>query len=500
MASAVRGKALVAKLRADPKTVDAEALAAWIGRTKRLRAAGVPAKKAKALAGKKGGLKEAGVKGATPTRKTGGKGTSEKPEQKSVALAGGGKATYNPSTKTATIPNSALDLGNRNRSKENIGRIEKAFPGVEKVGTTEANAMDLDRLKRSFGIQADKPRSSGMPTTTRTPSPDEPRNDPAAQRATIEEAIERRRLAREAEDAKRKEKEARLGINVRRARPFYTGDKVLIRIAPDREPTERDKAKILQAYPRAKTFEWNGKDYPLQKGEVAGKASVGEFMTIPAGGGKRLTAARDAVKASGRVHDVEGMTPIPVTTSTRGSRNNRGAFQYDMNKRPVRINVKSADHPKTTMAHEIGHYLDLDGLGNKGSYSSQDPGSEASFVMDAIDASPTGKRLADMRTNPEKYGEKKSYTRYDGTVYEYTTTPDRRHLSYMGSPEEMFARAYSQYISRKGGDKAMKSEMAEQIKESQGAPSSYPYQWTDEEFAPIERAFDEMFRRKGWLK
>lgn len=71
-----RGKALVAKLRKDPKVVDAEALAAWIGRRKKLLKSGVSAKKAVKLAGKEGGMKQGGVKGA------GRGGSSSKAERK----------------------------------------------------------------------------------------------------------------------------------------------------------------------------------------------------------------------------------------------------------------------------------------------------------------------------------------------------------------------------------------------------------------------------------
>lgn len=61
-----RGKALVAKLRADPKVVDAEALAAWIGRRKRYKKAGLSGKAASNLAGKKGGADVARMAGDLP--------------------------------------------------------------------------------------------------------------------------------------------------------------------------------------------------------------------------------------------------------------------------------------------------------------------------------------------------------------------------------------------------------------------------------------------------
>ncbi len=68
------------------------------------------------------------------------------------------------------------------------------------------------------------------------------------------------------------------------------------------------------------------------------------------------------------------------------------------------------------------------------------------------------------------------------------------------SPWERFARAYAQYITRKGGAAKIRAEVEDQIKASHEEFNEYPYQWKDDEFAPIEKAFDEMFRKKGWLK
>lgn len=65
--SVARGKALVAKLRADPKTRDAEALAAWIGRFKRLRKMGVKPSRAMQLAGEEGGISRATRNGKRKT-------------------------------------------------------------------------------------------------------------------------------------------------------------------------------------------------------------------------------------------------------------------------------------------------------------------------------------------------------------------------------------------------------------------------------------------------
>ena len=260
---------------------------------------------------------------------------------------------------------------------------------------------------------------------------------------------------------------------------------------PPGEPTEKDKAKILQKYPKTKTLEWGDKEYSLQKDAPTGKAPPGDFVTVPAGGGKRLDSVRATLNDIGSVHDAEGLTPIPVVTK-KGGRGEMGTFAYDRNGAPAYIDVKSADHPRTTFAHEMGHYLDLDGLGDKGNYASKRADSESGPLMSAIDNSPTGAKLDDMARNPEAYGERVSTT-IGGREFTYDNTPNRSHLGYLNSPQERFARAYAQYIARKADDPKMKAEMAEQIAESHRDKASYPTQWPDEEFDPIERAFDRMF-------
>lgn len=58
--TAARGKALVAKLRANPKVRDAEALAAWLGRVKKLRHGGMSLDAARKNAGSPGAIKKQG--------------------------------------------------------------------------------------------------------------------------------------------------------------------------------------------------------------------------------------------------------------------------------------------------------------------------------------------------------------------------------------------------------------------------------------------------------
>ena len=379
-----------------------------------------------------------------PEDKGGDKG-GDKDKSNTVKLAGGGEATYDPETKTARIPNDAIGLANRKKSRKNIEAIEKAFPGVERIESESGTGMDIKAVKRSFGMQTEEPKPVGPIVGT------PPKRSPA-EISRLREEWERRRKE---EARKQAEKEAKQGINIRRAQPFYdrsTGN-VLLRAEQPREPTDKDRAKIMQEYPEARTFTWNGKEYPLKDAAppLGEKAPVSRFISVPPGGGKRLDSVRSSLRTIGDVHDVEGLQPISLTTKLE-KRGRLGTFSYDMRGRPVKINIASAKRPNTTFAHEVGHYLDMEGVGSKGSYASKDPNSEVAPIMRAIEKTPTVDRLRDMRANPERYEMPQQYMRYDGSVHEYTTKPSTDHLAYMSSPEELFARAYAQYIAGKGKD------------------------------------------------
>jgi hypothetical protein len=86
VASVARGKALVAKLRADPDVRDAEALAAHLGRFRKARKAGLSVKAAMKAAGGKSGDRKTTSKspGGLASRISSEKPKSEKPEKKSV--------------------------------------------------------------------------------------------------------------------------------------------------------------------------------------------------------------------------------------------------------------------------------------------------------------------------------------------------------------------------------------------------------------------------------
>jgi hypothetical protein len=72
-------------------------------------------------------------------------------------------------------------------------------------------------------------------------------------------------------------------------------------------------------------------------------------------------------------------------------------------------------------------------------------------------------------------------------------------VKYLMKASEAFARAFAQYIALRSPDKELKADFdAERVRRE--AAQGYPFQWSDEEFAPIAAYFDRTFKELGWLK
>ena len=73
-----------------------------------------------------------------------------------------------------------------------------------------------------------------------------------------------------------------------------------------------------------------------------------------------------------------------------------------------------------------------------------------------------------------------------------TPGSDRRYLGYLRMKEEVWARAYTQYIATRSSNTLLKNE----IEVMRGW--SYPLQWQTDDFEPVATAIDELFKALGW--
>lgn len=178
-----------------------------------------------------------------------------------------------------------------------------------------------------------------------------------------------------------------------------------------------------------------------------------------------LNPIQDAMNAIDEVHD-DGKLHTLLVSGSAGS-GNLGVYQFDsLNNKGLRLAIKSTGPtPRLTMAHELGHFLDHQGIGSKKPFASQDASSPIAKVMDALEKT---------------------------TSIEYIKKAPRIDRAYYLDKREIWARAYSQYIAKKSSNKQLYKELVKNRE-------SYPWEtWSDEEFDGIIPLIDEAFNKLGW--
>lgn len=127
------------------------------------------------------------------------------------------------------------------------------------------------------------------------------------------------------------------------------------------------------------------------------------------------------------------------------------------------IDVDSGSGPdiSVSLIHEIGHYLDA---------SMGDLRFDGKLLL-AFSKSQTITKLKAVSENPKSTKEQKDF------------------VSYLLSPREVFARAFSQYIVSRSSNKELKKEVAARQK-AEGTL------WNDKDFEPIGKEMDRIFKTK----
>ena len=232
---------------------------------------------------------------------------------------------------------------------------------------------------------------------------------------------------------------------------------------------------------------------------------VSEALTVNMPRDSSASLAAEMERTLGIIDSVHGdgtLTPIKIERLF-GEAEERGAFWIEGKEgsSPSRIEVNpNGNHTSLTLAHEIGHFLDYDGIGNKEfatSYANRlDPPIRDAVVAwhDAImksDAMHQLEALADSR------GGITYFTNEDGLQLA-TPVPVDYINRYLMSNSELFARSYAQYIAETSGDSAMMEQLGRELGMQPGDRFYLARQWTQEDFAPIKAAFDRLFEALGW--
>jgi hypothetical protein len=185
--------------------------------------------------------------------------------------------------------------------------------------------------------------------------------------------------------------------------------------------------------------------------------------------------------------------------------------------------------PHTGVFHEVGHFLDHQGLGDGGpGHATEGRATDKAKgpiqdLMDALKKTRTSQALRDYRETLGSF-------QPQGLNTAGLPPVDGRLLGmvkYLNTAPETFARAYSQYVAVKSGNKAALRELRNlqghgasfSNRQADGASYGYrgfsdqagavpitsgrkswnlPWAWQDDEFKDVEAAFDRLFEAMGW--
>lgn len=217
----------------------------------------------------------------------------------------------------------------------------------------------------------------------------------------------------------------------------------------------------------------------------------------PVGKPQQVATVKEVLRIIDSVHGDGALPKIPVTWNRKI--NEHGSYTSSLSGVAKGIAASSkGEYPLLTLAHEIGHFLDQQVLGVAGRFASESADAAirqrmAAFTKAAHDSLQVKQLRALLAQERAEFV-------VDGELMRAKV--DRPHVLYLLSHREIFARAYSQWISARSGNPALKAQLDMRRGKTASDPHDvlYTVHWLDEDFAPIKVALDELFRGMKWTK
>jgi hypothetical protein len=209
-------------------------------------------------------------------------------------------------------------------------------------------------------------------------------------------------------------------------------------------------------------------------------------------------AFREEIKATIEAVDrIHGDGPLPkIVVDTNVPAGADGVFRRIVTTgEAVEIAVRRlSSTPGFSLAHELGHFLERSGIPRKLGLANPRDWQDDEHLGDwykAVLASPPIKKLKELVSKKTIEVEKA-----DGT--KETQPLDKDYLAYLRDPEEVWARAYSQWIASRSGNARLRGQLDAERREP--IKKAIPHQWSDEEFKPIAQEIEALFTKLGWIK
>jgi hypothetical protein len=221
--------------------------------------------------------------------------------------------------------------------------------------------------------------------------------------------------------------------------------------------------------------------------------AVSSAFTIKGVGSDVKAAFVEALADIDAIH-TDGLLP-EIESVSSNSNSVDGFFRYKtadpMDGPEISVSERS-DSKDLTAAHEIGHAIDVVGVGQ--GKTVVDSNQEFKAWRKAINDSNPIKFLKSLLT-------KTSLTlEYEGRsiTVDLSRKEIKKHIRYLLKPEEIWARSYSQFVASRSSRPIMKKQLQKEMESLEGFV--FKTQWPDSEFAPIDAAIEEAFRSLGWME
>lgn len=213
--------------------------------------------------------------------------------------------------------------------------------------------------------------------------------------------------------------------------------------------------------------------------------------------GKTREAIDDTLAAIDSVHGDGALdSGVPMAISKSSSIHGEYVHQ-SLVSRQVRLSSRG-DHPRMTMAHEMGHMLDHKGLRESfgGSTFGSDNRSQSpqmQKLQGALNDSAAVKSLKHVKNSKGVIVDVKT----SGGIAKMRHKSDSKYVDYLIRPKEIFARSYAQYIATRSGDRTMLREL-DSLRKPKSGRINYQQQWSNKDFEPIAAAYDELLAAEGY--